>query len=104
MTFPGDVPVDDEPEFVRGDGNASGDVNITDGIFILSFLFAGVQGPQCVDAADADDNGVLNITDGIFILSFLFGGEAAPPPHEMCGPDPTDDAADCAEEPEACAA
>ena len=91
-------------QFVRGDVDSSGDLNITDGIFVLNFLFAGTDGPQCEDAADADDSGTVNITDGIFILSFLFGGQAAPPPpHELCGPDPTDDPVECAKVPEACA-
>lgn len=93
-----------ENRFVRGDGNSTGDVNISDAVFVLNSLFGGGERPQCEDAADADDNGTLNITDGVSILSFLFGGQGAlPPPHETCGPDPTDDALGCARQPEACA-
>ena len=77
--------------FRRGDSNASGDLNITDGVFVLNYLFLGGPEPTCQDAADSDDNGQLNITDGVRILNYLFlGGPAPPAPGpDTCGPDPT---------------
>ena len=80
----------DEDLFVRGDADGSGAINITDGIFVLNFLFLGGPDPGCAFAADADDSGTINITDGIFILNFLFlGGPEPPTPHPECGTDPT---------------
>ena len=68
--------------FVRGDADASGAINITDGIFVLNFLFLGGPNPPCEDAADADDSSAINITDGIYILNFLFlGGPDPAAPH-----------------------
>ena len=82
--------------FVRGDANADDSINITDGIFVLNYLFLGGDDPPCEDAADANDDGGLNITDGIFILNFLFlGGATPPPPQEACGPDPGTDELGC---------
>ena len=83
----------DEPFFRRGDANASGDLNITDGVFVLNYLFIGGPTPTCLDAADSDDNGQLNITDGVRILNFLFlGGPEPPAPGTSnCGPDPESD-------------
>lgn len=80
-----------DPQFRRGDGDANGVVNITDGIYVLNFLFLGGPPPPCRDAADADDNGAVNITDGIYILNFLFlGGPPPPSPGQTdCGIDPT---------------
>ena len=76
--------------FVRGDSDDSGEVNITDGIFILNFLFSGGPGPGCIDSGDVDDNGAINITDGVFLLNFLFDGGPNPPaPHPDCGEDTT---------------
>ncbi|MEM7231286.1 MAG: LamG-like jellyroll fold domain-containing protein [Planctomycetota bacterium] len=76
--------------FKRGDADASGSVNITDGIFVLNFLFLGGPGPSCAEAGDADDSGAINITDGIFILNFLFlgGPDPAAPGANDCGVDP----------------
>ncbi|MEM7232476.1 MAG: hypothetical protein AAF517_09895, partial [Planctomycetota bacterium] len=83
--------------FLRGDADSSLAINITDGIFILNFLFLGGATPGCLDSADADDSGSVNITDGIFLLNFLFlGGPTPPAPHPDCGRDPTvGDVADC---------
>jgi hypothetical protein len=90
--------------FVRGDADASGTINITDGIFILGFLFLGGTTPGCQDASDTDDSEALNITDGIYILSFLFlGGSPPPAPHPACGPDPAGDTVDCVTPPANCA-
>jgi hypothetical protein len=84
---------DPPPRFIRGDSDASGTLNITDGIRILSFLFLGSEPPGCLDASDADDSGALNITDGIYVLSYLFtGGAEPPPPFGTCGSDPSGDA------------
>jgi PKD repeat protein len=83
-------------KFVRGDADASGSRNITDGIFILNFLFLGGTDPTCRDSADADDSGTVNITDGIYVLNFLFLGGADPlPPNGACGLDPTEETLDC---------
>jgi hypothetical protein len=80
-----------EPSFVRGDADADGEINITDGIFILNFLFLGGEDPSCMDAADADDSEDINITDGIYVLNFLFlGGPSPTDPWPDCGPDPDD--------------
>jgi hypothetical protein len=78
-----------ETSFVRGDADAEGEVNITDGIFLLNFLFVGGPEPPCLEASDADDDGEVNITDGIYILNFLFvGGPEPADPGVSCGPDP----------------
>ena len=63
--------------FVRGDVNSDSEINLTDAILILSFLFTGGPAPACMDAADADDNRSLQITDAIRILNWLFVGMVA---------------------------
>ncbi len=78
-----------EVTFKRGDSDASGTMNITDGIYVLNYLFLGGPEPPCMQAADADGSDSLNITDGIYILNFLFlGGPQPPAPYEECGKDP----------------
>ena len=76
--------------FRRGDADSNGDVNITDGIFILNFLFLGGDSPTCLEAANSDNDGAVSITDGIYILNFLFlgGPGPLPPGPNNCGPDP----------------
>ena len=88
------------PIFHRSDANGDGGTNITDGIFVLNYLFLGGPAPPCEDAADANDDEEINITDGIYVLNFLFLGGPAPPspgpPELPCGPDPDGTALGCA--------
>jgi hypothetical protein len=92
-------------QFVRGDADSDGRIDLTDGIRILSFIFVGGPEPECMDAADANDSGALDISDAIWILSWLFvdGPPPLPPSPispsyavEDCGLDPTPDELGCA--------
>ncbi len=94
FVVPREAPVEG---FRRGNADGLAGVELTDGIFLLAFLFRGGQPPGCEDAADADDNGLLELTDAISIFQFLFLGSAPPPlpgPH-TCGKDPTPDELGC---------
>jgi len=88
-------------QFVRGDTNDDGTVNIADVVFTLNSLFVpGSPQASCPDAADFNDDGTSNIADAIFLLNNLFvpGSPALPPPNVLtgCGMDPTDtDPLDC---------
>ncbi|MBI4606947.1 MAG: hypothetical protein HY721_33710 [Planctomycetes bacterium] len=83
--------------FHRGDADQNAQLQLTDAIQILGFLFLGIptKVPDCPDAADADDNGALQLTDAIRVLGFLFLGLGPPetpgPPPNACGSDPTPD-------------
>ncbi|MBI4600486.1 MAG: NPCBM/NEW2 domain-containing protein [Planctomycetes bacterium] len=88
----------DEPppgkRFHRGDADDNGELQLTDAIRILGFLFLGLAAPPCQEAADADNNGLLQLTDAIRVLGYLFLGAAPPappgPPPSDCGTDPPD--------------
>ena len=84
--------------YSRGDANADGVVDISDGVSILDHLFLGSFSPPCLDAADTDDTGVLQVSDAVRVFGFLFLGQAPPPPpgQGSCGEDPMADALDCA--------
>ncbi len=95
FTVDGEVTVV-EPEFIRGDGNADGQTDVSDVIFILDGLFRGGESPLCDDAADANDDGKLDISDAVRLLTFFFSGAEMPPaPYPEKGPDPTEDDLDC---------
>ncbi|MDE0959286.1 MAG: hypothetical protein OSB09_00735 [Planctomycetota bacterium] len=82
--------VSDGPDFIRGDSDSSGSVNLADAIFTATWIYAGGTAPDCRDSCDANDDGQLDISDPIFTLLHLFTGTAAPPaPYPTSGPDPT---------------
>lgn len=77
-------------EFIRGDLNGDGVVDLADAIAGLGRLFVPGTDPGTCEAAD-DVNGdeVFDISDPIFLLSYRFTPGALPPnsPFPDCGPD-----------------
>lgn len=59
-------------EPIRGDVDRDGNLNITDAINVLGFLFLTNAAPYCQPAADANDDGTVNITDAVQVLNYLF--------------------------------
>lgn len=101
LAFEGEESNAPPPElFRRGDANADGITNITDGIFLLAFLFSGAAEPPCRASGDTDASGDLSITDAIYLLNHLFlGGIAPPAPYPECGLDPAPAAPSCSSYP-----
>ena len=87
-------------QFLRGDANSDGNQDLSDAVFILSYLFLGGTTPACTRALDVDDDGVVIITDPVALLSHLFIGlPPPPPPFAACGTDNTPDSLPCASHP-----
>jgi hypothetical protein len=82
------------PRFRRGDANGDGEINITDAVGLLAYLFTGGAPPLCEDAADGNDDGRIDISDALAILGYLFLGTREPPAPgpRACGVDPTAEA------------
>ncbi len=81
-------------DFVRGDANVSGAVDIADAVLALGHLFQG-ESVDCLDAIDVNDDGAADVSDPVSLLSYLFITGAIPAPFPMCGADPTPDTLDC---------
>lgn len=83
-------------EFIRGDSNDDGIVDLSDGVYTNNYLFVAGPPPVCQDAADADDNGILDLIDSVFTWNHLFkGGPTIPEPSPNLGLDETADALTC---------
>lgn len=94
------ITVEGAPEdvFRRGDSNSDSKVDLSDGIHILSILFLGFAGPDCLDASDSNNDGSFDLTDAIVVFNYLFLGGSPPasPGPIICGPDTADpDEHDC---------
>jgi hypothetical protein len=77
------------PQFVRGDANLDGVVDLSDPIRTLRHLFSGAS-LRCTDAGDFDDDEDLDLTDAVGTLNFLFREGIAPrAPFPGQGYDPT---------------
>jgi hypothetical protein len=82
---PGDHP----GNFVRGDTNDDGAMDISDAVFLLNYLFLGGAVPACQPAADINNDHRTDLSDAIYLLNHLFlGGNGPALPFPACGPDP----------------
>ncbi|MCA8960646.1 MAG: dockerin type I repeat-containing protein, partial [Planctomycetes bacterium] len=83
-------------EFVRGDVNQDGAVNIADVVALLDQLFSGGAPSTCQSSLDGNDDGMVDVADAIRVLNFLFsGGAALDAPFPSCGEDATSDSLTC---------
>lgn len=97
------APVTLRGEFIRGDADGSGEIDIVDVVRSLNHLFLS-QPSDCVVALDANDDDEVDIADPLYLLAYAFDGGPTPPaPFPSCGTDPTPSALDCAVVPVACA-
>jgi len=88
--------VEADPFFVRGDSNRDNEVNLSDAIAALEYLFQGGTSMRCSDAADVNDDGRLDISDSIQLLEHLYrGGPSPAPPYPEPGTDDTEDILSC---------
>lgn len=82
-------------DFVRGDANGDGAINIADPVFNLAYQFQAGPAP-CVDALDTNDDGEVSVADPVYNLAYQFQFAPMPPvPFPTCGEDPTSDLLDC---------
>lgn len=73
-------------EFVRGNSNDDDNVDLSDPVFTLAYLFTMGPAPVCLDAADANNDSSINITDAVYTLNYLFAmGQVFPAPFPGCG-------------------
>mgnify|MGYP001175101084 FL=1 len=73
-------------DFIRGDANSDGIVNIADGVWIIYELFLNGPSSNCSVASDANGDELSDIADASFIIMYRFMGGAAPTaPFPDCG-------------------
>jgi hypothetical protein len=67
-------------EYIRGDANGDGEINIADVVHLVNYLFSGGPAPDPLWVGDANSDGVVDIADVIYLVNYLFIG--GPPPCE----------------------
>lgn len=58
--------------FKCGDANTSGNVNIADIVYLVSYLFKSGFPPAPMQSGDANSDGVVNVADIVYLISYLF--------------------------------
>ncbi len=65
--------------FLRGDCNGDSNVDISDAVRVLAYLFGGENTIDCQAACNSNDDGAVDISDAVYLLSYLFAGGGPPP-------------------------
>jgi len=73
-----------EMQYMCGDANDDGEINLADAVYIVNYVFKGGPPPDPVCVADANGDDDINVGDAVYIIAFIFSG--GPPPVENCCP------------------
>ncbi len=79
------IPLAFEPGYIEvvsgapcGDANDDGDVNVSDAVRIIDYIFVGGDPPVLFYLADVNLDGLVNISDAVYLINHIFCGGPAP--------------------------
>jgi hypothetical protein len=64
--------------FLCGDCDGSGEVDIDDVVYLITYIFASGPPPDPLEKGDADWSGAVDIDDVVYLIYYIFAG--GPPP------------------------
>ncbi len=65
-------------EWICGDADGNGAIDIADVVFLVSYIFASGPAPDPLYTADVDLNGIVNITDAVLLIHYIILGGPEP--------------------------
>jgi aminopeptidase YwaD len=65
-------------DYVPGDANGDGSINVGDAVWLVNYIFRGGPAPQPLTAGDANCDQTINIGDAVYIVNYIFRN--GPPP------------------------
>ncbi|MFH2037027.1 MAG: putative Ig domain-containing protein [Candidatus Zixiibacteriota bacterium] len=66
------APLNIQINYLCGDPNDDGMVNILDVVYIIAYLYKGGTAPYNIESADVNNNGIINILDITDIIAYLY--------------------------------
>ncbi len=78
----GEVYVKEGQQYICGDANADGNVNLLDVLYVIDFLYGEPIGPapDPPEAGDANADGNVNLLDVLYLIDYLYGTPTGPEP------------------------
>jgi len=61
------------PDFIPGDANGDGKVNVADIVEIVNKILGNPSGKLIEEAADVNDDGKINVTDIVLVVNIILG-------------------------------
>ncbi len=63
-----------EVGYICGDANSDDEVNVSDAVYIINYVFTGGQAPEPLESGDSNCDGDVNVSDAVYIINFVFTG------------------------------
>jgi hypothetical protein len=63
---------------MRGDANGDYNINVSDVVYVINYLFKGGPAPVPLTVADLNCDEGISVSDVIYLINYLFKG--GPPP------------------------
>jgi Dockerin type I domain len=74
------LDVYNSPWYICGDANSDSDLNVSDAVYIINYVFiSGSPAPVPLDAGEVNCDGSVNVSDAVYIINYVFiSGSLAP--------------------------
>jgi hypothetical protein len=66
------------PAYICGDASGDDELNISDAVYIINYIFISGPEPDPIEAADSNCDGTCNISDAVIIINYIFIGGVPP--------------------------
>ncbi len=66
------------PSYLCGDADGSDDINISDVVYLIQYIFANGSAPDPIESGDLDCGGSVDISDAILLIAHIFGNRPHP--------------------------
>ncbi len=60
------------PDYICGDANSDHELNVSDAVYIINFVFSGGNAPDPMESGDTNCDGEVNVSDAVWIINFVF--------------------------------
>ena len=66
------------PDYLCGDANGDGKINIGDAVYLINYVFRGGNPPDPYIAGNVNCDATVNISDAVYLINYIFVSGSAP--------------------------
>ncbi len=78
------VTIDVLAPYQCGDASGDGEIDISDAVYLITYIFKSGPAPDPLCAGDIDNIDAVDIADAVYLINYIF--KSGPPPDEGCCP------------------